>query len=173
MTIRKYLVSTLALVAIPATVSAEPLPKRIHDLECLVGNWKATGTAVIGKDRANIAATWQCKRTSAKYGVLCTLQITGMPGMSLYEETDLFGYEPNTDTYHWYSVTNAGETHDHVTKATAGNKVRFVYNGSQEGKPFKEAIDFEFGKDARTFVLRAETWLAGASTSVIELKARK
>jgi hypothetical protein len=96
-----------------------------------------------------------------------------MPGIASYEETDLFGYEPNTDTYHWYSVTNAGETHDHVAKATAGNKVRFVYTGTQEGKPFKEAVDFEFTKDARGFALRAETWLAGASTSVIELKARK
>ena len=173
MTLQKYLVPILALVALPATVSAEPLPKQINELECLVGNWKATGTAVVGKDKANLEATWQCRRTSAKYGVLCNLRLTGMPGLPVYEETDLFGYEPNSDTYHWYSVTNAGETHDHVTKATAGNKVRFVYSGTQEGKPFQEVINMEFGKDAKSFSLRAETLLAGASTSVIDLVARK
>ena len=28
--------------------------------------------------------------------------------MAAYDETDLMGYEPNTNTYHWYSVTSAG-----------------------------------------------------------------
>ena len=65
--------------------------------------------------------------------MLCSLEMTGAPGMGTYAETDLFGYEPNSDTFHWYSVTNAGETHDHVAKAGDGSKIQWVYTGSQEG----------------------------------------
>ena len=76
--------------------------------------------------------------------MLCNLKITGVPGLPSYEETDLMGFEPNSKTYHWFAVTNAGETHDHVTPATDKNKLRFTYSGTQEGKPFKEVVDWEF-----------------------------
>jgi len=127
----------------------------------------------MGKDKAKVDLTWTCARTSGQHGVLCKLAVTGIPGLAVYEETDLFGYEPNSSTYHWFSVTNGGETHDHVAKAPAGNKVQFVYTGTQEGKPFKEVIDMEFAKDAKTIAIRAETFVAGASTSVFDLKAKK
>ncbi len=131
------LVATLCLVT-PAALAADGFPKPLSDLECLVGTWKGTGSFSAGKDKAALAATWSCQRTSARYGVLCTLRVTGVPGLAVYEETDLFGFEPNTNLYHWYSVTNAGETHDHVAKVPAGNDVEFVFDGTQEGKPFRK-----------------------------------
>lgn len=171
------LFTTLSL-ATPALALADALPEPIARLECLVGNWKGTGTVTMGSDTAKIAGTWSCKRTSGKHGVLCTLKITGIPGIPVYEETDLFGYEPNSSTYHWAAVTNAGETHDHVAKAGApdSNKVQFVYVGTQEGKPLKEVIDMEFlgsKKTADAITVRGETFVGGASTSVIVLKVRK
>jgi hypothetical protein len=156
-----------------AAALADDVPAKVKDLECLVGTWKASGTVTMGADKANVKATWKCTRTPGKWGVLCGLKLTGVPGLPVYEETDLFGYEPGSDTYHWFSVTNAGETHDHVAAIPKGDHVQFVYNGTQEGKPFKEVIDMTFGKDAKTFTLVAETFLAGASTSKFELGARK
>ncbi len=168
------LVPALAVaLVLPLSAAAEPLPKPIADLECLVGAWKGGGKVTMGKDKGTLDATWTCKRTSAKFGVLCTLRVTGVPGVPVYEETDLMGYEPNTKTYHWYSVTNAGETHDHVARAPAGNTVEFVFNGTQDGKPFKEVIVMSFSNDAKAVSARAETFLAGASTSVFELAMRK
>ena len=165
----------LALLALfaPAVALADELPKPIQEMECLVGTWKGSGTVTMGKEKSKVDLTWDCKRTSAKHGVLCKLALTGIPGLALYEETDLMGWEPNTNLYHWYSVTNAGEVHDHVAKIPTDNKIQFVFTGTQEGKPFKEVIDFEFGKDAKALTLRAETFLAGASTSVFEIKAKK
>jgi hypothetical protein len=162
-----------ALSLTPAVATADALPKPIQDMECLVGVWKASGTFTMGKDTFKVAATWDCKRTSAKHGVLCNLKLTGVPGLPVYSETDLFGYEPNSNTYHWFSVTNAGETHDHVAPMTAGNAIQFVYTGTQEGKPFKEQIDMVFAKDSKSFTLRAETFVAGSSTSLFDLKAKK
>jgi len=162
----------LALVTAPA-MAAAPLPKQVADMDCMVGSWKGAGSLTMGKDKASIAATWDCKRTSAQYGVLCTFHVTGIPGVAVYDETDLMGYEPNSNTYHWYSVTNAGETHDHVAKPSASNTIEFVYNGTQEGKPFKEVINLNFSNDSKTMTGTAETFLAGVSTSVMALSLKK
>jgi hypothetical protein len=127
----------------------------------------------MGKDKAKINASWTCKRTSSNFGVICTFHITGIPGIPSYDETDLMGFEPNTNVYHWYSVTNAGETHDHIARVPEGNKIQFAYTGVQEGKPYKELINLEFSDDSRTVVGRAETFVGGASTSVMELSLHK
>jgi len=167
----KKMIALLALI--PTAAIADAPPKEVVDMECLVGVWKGSGTMTMGKDKAKVDVTWNCKRTSAQFGVQCAAVMTGIPGLDKYEETDLFGFEPNSSTYHWFSVTNAGETHDHSAKAPAGDKVQFVYTGTQEGKPFKEVIDMSFGKDGKTLALRAETFAGGTSTSVFDVKAKK
>jgi len=164
---------TLITVLAPLTAAADSLPKPVQGLDCLVGTWKGSGTAAMGKDKAKIDATWTCKRVSAQWGVMCTFHVTGIPGVAAYEETDLMGYEPNTNTYHWYAVTNAGETHDHVAKASEGNTLQFVFEGTQEGKPFKEVIDMDMAKDSKSLTGRSESFVAGASAGVLELKLRK
>lgn len=161
------------LLATSSLVRAEDMPKPIADLEKFVGAWKGTGTVTIGKDSAKITVQLTCKRTSAKAGVSCITKMTGIPGMAAYEETDLFGFEPGSNTYHWFAVTNAGETHDHVAKASDELKLQFVYTGTQEGKPFKEVNDLEFSKDGKTMSVRSEAFVAGASVAVFEIKAKK
>ena len=164
-----------ALTTLTAPAQAEAQPKPIADLERFVGTWKASGTLTMGKDTVKVTATWACKRIAAKAGVGCTLELKGVPGLPVYAENDLFGFEPHSNTYHWYSVTNAGETHDHVAKVVGIDepKLQFVYTGTQEGKPFKEVIDITFEAGNKAMALRAETFVAGASTSVFDLKAKK
>jgi len=70
-------------------------------------------------------------------------------------------------------VTNAGETHDHAAKVPTGDDVHFVFDGFQEGKPFKEIVDPSFGKDGKSVVARAETFVSGVSTSRLDLSLRK
>ena len=171
--------TTLALALASSFASADSLPKEVEGMDCLLGNWKGSGSLVMGKDKAKLDATYACKRTGGDFGVLCNLKITGIPGVPSYEETDLMGYEPNTKTYHWFSVTNAGETHDHVAPFTDKNKIRFTFTGTQEGKPFKELVDWEFSGGAKpgdkptAIKVRGETFVANASTSVIELSLKK
>lgn len=169
----KNLLSLAATLGFVSTAGADALPKPVADMECLVGAWKFTGTATMGKDAAKVTATWDCKRTAAKFGVSCTLALKGIPGMPVYAETDLMGYDAGANKYHWFAVTNAGETHDHVAEIPTGNKLQFVYTGTQEGKPLKEVIDFEIGKDEKSLTLRSETFIAGASAMVLEGNARK
>jgi hypothetical protein len=170
--------SILTLATLAPLAAANPLPKEVEGMDCLLGNWKGAGSLVIGKDKSKLDVTYSCKRVSGDWGVLCNLKILGIPGVASYEETDLFGYEPNSKTYHWFAVTNGAETHDHSAPFTDKSKIRFTYNGTQEGKPFKEVIDWEFlgGSDKvkpNAINVRGETFAAGASTSVIELKLKK
>jgi hypothetical protein len=166
------LVAALALF-VPVVAAAEPLPKPVSDLDCLVGAWTGTGTLTMGKDKAKLSGAWDCKRTSAKFGVACTLRITGIPGLPVYEETDLFGYEANTNTYHWFSVTNSGETHDHVAKLPSGNTAQFEFNGIQGGKAFKEIVSFTFSNDSKNLAVRSESFVAGTSTALMEFGVHK
>jgi hypothetical protein len=156
-----------------ALAESQAMPKPVTDMECLVGRWKGKGSLSMGKDKLPIQATWTCDRTAAQFGVLCNFHVTGIPGMPAYEDTDLMGYEPNTNLYHWYSVTNAGETHDHVASVPKGDTISFVFNGTQEGKPFKETIELTFSKDSKHVSGRSETFVAGASTSVMLLEMDK
>lgn len=172
MKVSNQLIAGLSLT-LSLTAVAEPLPPAVADMECLVGAWKGNGTLTQGNEKAKLDATWSCKRTSAKFGVLCTLRVTGIPGVPSYEETDLMGYEPNTNSYHWYSVTNAGETHDHVAQPNGGDSLQFVFNGTQDNKPFKEVILLAFAKGNNSVSGRSETFVAGTSTSVLELKLHK
>jgi hypothetical protein len=163
----------VSLLLGPAVAVAEPLPKPIADMERWVGQWKGTGTLHTGSDDAPLQATWSCQRTSAKFGVSCAFHATGIPGVPSYEETDLMGYDAIASVYHWYSVTNAGETHDHVAHAASGDVLRFAFEGTQDGKPFKEVIDLTFSGGGRRVLGRVETFVSGASVSVMDVKLEK
>ena len=166
-------ISIALALTVPALATADSLPKPVQMMECLVGSWKGTGSVAMGKDKAKVDIALSCARTSAKFGILCTMHATGIPGVPAYDETDLFGYEPNSDSYHWYAITNAGETHDHAMKNPGDvPKFQWTYAGTQEGKPFKEVVDFDFSAE-KTLAFRAESFVAGASTSVFEGKVRK
>lgn len=173
MNMLKKIIVLASVLSPVGALAAEELPKPVADMECLVGTWKGSGSFVMGKDKAKLEATWSCRRTSSRFGLLCTLRATGIPGMAVYDETDLMGFEPNTGTYHWYSVTNAGETHDHVAKAGPGNPLRFVFDGTQEGKAFREVIDLDLASDGKSLSGRSESFVGGASTGLIELALRK
>jgi hypothetical protein len=161
------------VLSLPLTAAAaEALPKPVADMQCLVGQWKGGGSMVMGKDAAKISVSWTCRRSAAQFGVSCSFRATGIPGVASYEATDLMGYEPNSNTYHWYTVTNAGETHDHVAQLASG-PLQFVFNGTQEGKPLKEVIELNFSSDSKRVSGRAETFVAGASVSVMQLELHK
>jgi hypothetical protein len=166
----------LALAAVgTARAGNPPPPKETQGMSCLVGTWKGMGSMTMGKDKVDgVKLTWTCRPTSGQWGVACNAAFVGIPGMDKYEETDLFGYDPGSSKYHWFAVTNAGDTHDHVAGPAKGDTLEFVYNGVQEGKPFKEVIQMTFkGKNESMLDFRSESFLDGKSTSVLTGSAHK
>lgn len=154
----------LFAVLVPAVAAADPA----KDVDRMVGGWKGTGKVTMGKDTAKVELKADCKKTAGDAGVLCTMTATGIPGLATYSETDLFGFEPNSQTFHWYSVTNAGEVHDHASKAF-GAASDWLF----EGKDVKEAIRLEFSKDGKTLHVKSETKAGGQLAGVLELELSK
>jgi hypothetical protein len=155
--------------------AAPAAPAETKQFDRLVGAWKGTGSMTMGTDKVEgIKIQWTCHAISGKWGVGCDGVMTGIPGVARYQETDLFGYDPGAGKLHWFAITNAGETHDHVGSDWKGQATKFVYDGVQEGKPFKEVIDVGF-KDpaAKSFDLHAETFVDGKLVSVLQASAHK
>ncbi len=163
----------LTLASTATSVRADGPPKEVKDMSCLIGNWKVKGAVTMGTDKAPVAGTFKCAWLPSQWGVQCDGDITGIPGMPHYLERDLMGFEPNSRKYHWYAITNAGETHDHVADVPSGNDIRFVYTGTQDGKPMKEVIDWSFAADGKSLHLKSETFVDGASVAVFEVDGKK
>jgi hypothetical protein len=140
---------------------ADAPPQEVKDMLSMVGTWKGAATLTMGADKANVKAAMSCQPAAGDWGLQCHTHFTGMPGGGAYLETDLFGYESGTKKLHWFSVTNMGEKHDHVSDGIKGNIIEFIHNGVQEGKPLKEVIRMTFSDNCHQFDLRSETTVAG------------
>ncbi|MES1207504.1 MAG: DUF1579 family protein [Pseudomonadota bacterium] len=167
--------AALVILATVAGASAAGPAAETKDLARLVGAWKGTGSMTMGSDKTDgIKITWNCRAIAGRSGVACDAVMIGIPGVDRYEETDLFGYDSGAGKLHWFAVTNAGETHDHVGGTWNGQSAQFVYNGVQEGKPLKEILDLSFkGANAGSVEVHAQTFVDGKLASVLHATAHK
>jgi len=137
------LTSTVASVALANPGNVDPkLPKEVQPMYCLVGQWKSqNGLAVMGGKRHKVDFTVSCAPTSQGLAILCTSKFD-IEGLGHVEETDMFGYDPGQNRYHWFATTGMGESHDHVAlpPGPKSNSITFAYSGVQDGKPMQEVL---------------------------------
>lgn len=136
----------LSVLLLPAAVFAQPrspVPAPVKELECLVGSWKGAGSMEAEGSKANIKVDYKCRPAAGGWGVRCHLAMTGVPGVPVYELDDVWGYDAGDGSYHWFAVTNAGETHDHKGKIE-GQTFKGQFVGTRDGKPFVETVEFRF-----------------------------
>lgn len=145
------------------------LPKEVQQMYCMVGEWRGSGEVQMGADKAKLTISISCEPASGGHAISCRSRFDGLP-TGPHEETDLFGYDATTNTYHWFAVTNAGETHDHVASMPTSDTLTWVYKGSMGGKPFTETITFTFGNDSKR--LDFESVGRAGKTTLFKLKAR-
>ena len=135
---------TCALLLSLATVAAADTPKPQPQLEAirgLIGNWTGKGSMTTEGKTFPVTMTFDCVESSGAAGVRCKAAILGIPNFT-YQFDDLWGYSPQDGLTHWYTVTNAGEVHDH--------RGHFDANGGMlqteipvEGKLFSEIVTFK------------------------------
>lgn len=135
---------TTALVVLPALSSAaENAQPPAAAFYALIGTWSGQGElGESGQTPAKLAIKLNCQKTSAGFGVSCLMNASNKE-MSM-AETDLFGHDPVSNTYHWYSVTNTGETHDHKAQWIDAQNMKANYSWSQDGAKMAEKISFKF-----------------------------
>lgn len=140
-----WLLSSILLV--PAVASAQPSREQVlEDLSCLVGSWTGEGTVEADGETHAVRFQYTCRSASAGAAVSCRLVVTGL-GDAAYESSDLWGHDPGTGAVHWFTVTNAGETHDHRGRIGRDSFVG-TYVGRRDGRPMRENVRLQFhGRD--------------------------
>lgn len=154
--------SLMVLVALglsPAAHAGEPtVSPQLGEIRRLVGNWSGKGTIHTEGKSHGVTMTWDCVESSGAAGVRCKGQINGLPGFT-YQFDDLWGYSDVDRLVHWFTVTNAGEVHDHRGHLDAtGGLLQF--DGAMDGKLFTETILFK--RKARSMTMSWTSTLGGA-----------
>ena len=90
---------------------AKPTPQ-LAAIRSLIGSWSGRGTMLTEGKTHDVAMTYDCVESAGAAGVKCKCVMTGIPGFT-YTFDDLWGYSAQDGLTHWYTVTNAGEVHDH------------------------------------------------------------
>lgn len=165
------LVSILSTAAVDAHAGGPTPPKQAKDIQCLVGEWKGTGTLEAGGDRVPIALSYECKPAAGGFGLSCGGTITGIPELDRYEFVDIWGFDPGDGLVHWYTVTNTGETHDHRGKL---GKDRFKgrFTGKRDGVQMVEDVQFVF-KNKETMEVSWVVTIGGKETEQGKVDAHK
>jgi hypothetical protein len=162
------LVLSSSLVSLPAAAGGTPEP--VQKLARMAGTWKGKGTVKMGKDTISISGTWTCQQGAGGFGIRCAFAAKGMPGLALYEEMDIMGFDPGDGLVHWYSVTNAGETHDH-RGGWQGDTLAVTFTGPKDGLLYTERVEIKLTGNTMRCV---STVYEGAKvSSVFEMTASK
>lgn len=134
------LVAAAALTTTHVARAEEPKPApQLEAIRSLIGSWSGKGSVVSeGKTHA-ISVNYDCAESTGAAGVKCKFVMIGLPGFT-YMFDDLWGYSAQDNLTHWYTVTNAGEVHDHRGHfdMTGGQLQAEIAEG---GKMFSEVIN--------------------------------
>ncbi len=129
---------TFAGTSIKAQASMSP-PPEIQKLYELEGKW--TGVYEITMEgnsfKANASYTWS--KISDGWGMLID-EVTEMTGMPNYAGHNIIGYDMGEKKYHLYTISNYAQVHDHVGNWTDDKTMYLEYNGTVDGRPFKEKL---------------------------------
>lgn len=142
------IVVTLLISSHAFAQGAPQIPQKAKELQKLVGSWKGNATLTLPDNtKLPLTMSYECKSASAGFGVACKL--TGnMPDGTKYESTDIWGYDAGDGLVHWFTVTSAGETHDHKL-AFDNNVLHGQFAGPKEGKLYVETIRMELMSDKK------------------------
>jgi hypothetical protein len=159
---------TFGVSAVALAETPKPAPQ-LQEIKRLVGKWSGKGTMFAeGKTHA-VTMTWDCVESSGAAGVRCRGQINGLPGFT-YLFDDLWGYSEADKLAHWYTVTNAGEVHDHRGHLGADGGL-LQFDGALDGKVFSEVITFK--RKANVLTMSWNTTLGGAPRERGEVELTK
>jgi hypothetical protein len=130
-------------------------PEQIHRLEAISGTFEGEATMKEGKKSANGKVRHVNSSISDGWGFLMDETVTMEDG-STYKAHNVVGYDAGGGKVHVFSVTTAGETHDHKGSWTTPTSVSVEYDGKWEGKPYVERATLTIdGPDSYNLVWKA------------------
>jgi len=144
----------LVLLSSTALADDKPNPQQL-EIKKLAGKWSGAGTIFMEGKTHKVTMTWDC--ADAVAGTKCNATILGIPNFT-YQFDDLWGWSAADGLVHWYTVTNAGEVHDHRGHLDANGGLLQV-ELPMDGKLFSEVITFK--RKNQSLVMSWNTTLGG------------
>lgn len=132
----------MAGVLAAPVATASDVPAEAARFHVLVGQWKGNATLRQGDAAQDLTLAYSCGKVAAGWGVACEMKAKGKD-MEVVEN-DLMGVDPVSGTAHWFAVTSAGETHDHVGRWVDDQTFQARYAWKAEGKSMEENITMRF-----------------------------
>jgi hypothetical protein len=130
-------------------------PEQIRKLEAILGTFEGEATLMEGGKSSRGMVHHTNASISDGWGFLMEEVITMEDG-TVYKSHNIIGYDAGGGKVHVFSVTNAGETHDHKGAWTKPTTVSVEYDGKWEGKSYIEKASLTLdGTDAYTL-----TWIS-------------
>jgi hypothetical protein len=148
-----------------------PSPAEVKKLQFFLGDWTVEGTLSFEGKPFNVTGLWRFSSVSAGWGVLNVGKMQ-IAGLGAYEEVDLLGFDPGEKMFHLFSVTNTAAAHDHKGKWLDDKRISFLYEGLQEGKPYKEEIELKI-LSSTEFTIHEKDTLGNQVISTMDATMRK
>ncbi len=135
-----------------------PPPEVKKTVDAFAGKWAADMTVTMpGQPPVKFKGTWTCNKIAGGTAVDCSMS-EQVPGLGLMEETDLWGYDPETKSVHAMTWNNMGEVHDHRAAWKDDKTIEFTHSATAGGKPIEETFVMTFpGPKKMTFKFTGKT----------------
>lgn len=154
----------LTLLLTPAFAAESPLDQ-------LVGTFRGNLTFTADGADFPVEAVFHCVAAADDAGVACTVTATGIPGLDVYREADLWGYDAGTGQYHLYAITNTGDVHDHAGSFD-GTTLALDFDATIDGAAFHEDVDTTF-LSRRTLLLSNVITVDGVEVARLSGRLRR
>ncbi|MBX7112529.1 MAG: hypothetical protein K1X87_11885 [Dehalococcoidia bacterium] len=145
-----------------------PIPEGAKRLEWFIGEWTIDGTLQMGEDTLPLTGGASILAAAGGWGLRSEL-VGQVQGLGTMRENDLFGFDQERGLLHMYSLTNTGNVHDHVGQWRDDGGFDLVYEGVQQGQPYREEMEVRRTGEA-AFTIHDVEYVAGALASVMEVE---
>jgi hypothetical protein len=127
--------------------NSETIPPQMQKLTSkLLGQWKAD--LVMKVDGKEIKMKDFCDFSQIADGMgLYMTETSTMDNGAEYKSVNIVGYDASGEVIHWYTVSNMGETHDHILKWIDENSFTLTYSSMANNKNYVEMIECRFLRD--------------------------
>jgi len=123
----------------PTLADIFPLPVEAKRLDVFLGNWNVEGTLTFMGKPFGVKGIAKFSSVAKGWGVLATAKLE-IEGLGANEEADLLVFDRSEKLYHFFAVTNTAAAYDHKGKWLNDDTINFLYEGSQDGKSYKEEL---------------------------------
>jgi len=125
----------------------ETIPPQMQKLSNkLLGKWKAELFMTMNEKEYLIKDNCEFTQIADGQGIYMS-ETMMMDNGTEYKIESIIGFDAATETLHWYTVTNMGDTQDNIVNWIDNDTFTITFCGMKNNKPYEEYIECKFIRD--------------------------